>query len=77
MRPDAKGLVINPAVPSAWDSFTMEKDFRGTHLSIVVNNPAHTGSGVKSVTLNGEKLDGNLIPADKLQKENKVVVELG
>ncbi len=77
MRPNAKGLVINPAVPAAWDSFTMEKDFRGTHLSIVVNNPAHTGSGVKSVTLNGEKLDGNLIPADKLQKENKVVVELG
>ncbi|MCR4895959.1 MAG: N,N'-diacetylchitobiose phosphorylase [Lachnospiraceae bacterium] len=77
MRPNAKGLVINPAVPSAWDSFTMEKDFRGTHLSIVVNNPAHTGSGVKSVTLNGEQLESNLIPADKLQKENKVVVELG
>ncbi len=77
MRPNAKGLVVDPAIPAAWDGFTIEKDFRGTHLSIEVDNAAHVCSGVKSVTLNGEALPSNLIPAEKLQKENKVVVTLG
>ena len=34
-------------------------------------------SGVKSVVLNGETLEGNLIPAAKLKDVNEVVVTLG
>ncbi len=77
MRPNAEGLVISPAIPAEWDGFKMEKNFRGAHLSIKVNNPDHVQSGVKEITLNGEKLDGNLVPADKLLAQNEVIVTLG
>ena len=77
MRPTPEGLVISPAIPSKWDGMKMEKNFRGSHLSIKVENPNHVSSGVKSVTLNGETLEGNLIPASKMKDQNEVVVVLG
>lgn len=77
MRPNSEGLVVNPAVPSEWASYTVDKTFRGKRLSMTFNNPNHVESGVASIVLNGEKLEGNLIPADKLKDENEVVVTLG
>ena len=40
MRPDFEGLRIAPSIPADWDQFTIEKDFRGKHLHIVVENRA-------------------------------------
>lgn len=77
MRPNAEGLVIDPSIPSDWDGFEIEKNFRGTHLSIKVVNDNHVESGVKSVTLNGETLEGKLVPADKLKEQNDIVVVMG
>ena len=77
MRPNFDGLVIDPSIPSEWDGFEIEKNFRGSHLSIKINNDAHVESGVKSVTLNGEALDGKLIPANKLKEQNDIVVIMG
>lgn len=77
MRPNAEGLVVSPAIPSEWDGFKISKNFRGTHLDIDIQNPDHVESGVKTVVLNGETLESNLIPADKLKSENKVTVILG
>lgn len=76
MRPNADGLEISPAFPSAWDGMSIEKSFRGKQLSINIQNPNHTGSGVKEITLNGEKLDGILVPANKLKDINTIVVIL-
>ncbi len=77
MRPDANGLHICPSIPAAWDSFTMEKSFRGKKLSIAVQNPNHVQSGVVSLTLNGNAMDGDYIPADALSDQNTVTVVLG
>lgn len=77
MRPDADGLRISPAIPSAWDGFSIEKNFRGKHLSIQVQNPNHVESGVSSLTLNGKKLTDNYVPADALEETNKITVVLG
>jgi cellobiose phosphorylase len=77
MRPNADGLVVSPAIPSEWDGFTIEKDFRGKHLSIDVQNPNHVQSGVKEITINGERIDGNFICASKLKDTNQVTVVLG
>ena len=77
MRPNADGLVISPSIPHEWDGFQIEKNFRGKHLSIDIQNPDHVESGVKSITINGEKLDGNFINADKMKEQNEVVVVLG
>lgn len=78
MRPNADGLKIDPAIPSDWDGFEIEKNFRGKHLSIKFENPSHVESGIKELTLNGEKLDGNFVPADKLKDGvNNIVAVMG
>ncbi len=77
MRPNAEGLVIDPAIPSEWESYTVEKVFRGKQLNMTFNNPNHVESGVASIVLNGKKLEGNFIPASALEDENEVVVTLG
>lgn len=77
MRPNAEGLIVSPSIPSEWDGFKIEKNFRGTHLSIDILNPDHVESGVKEITLNGEKLEGCLIPACKLKENNTITVVLG
>ena len=77
MRPNAKGLRICPSIPKEWDGITIKKSFRGSRLDITVDNSAHVESGVKELILNGERLEGCLIPEVKLLPENKVTVVLG
>ena len=76
MRPDLNGIHISPSIPSAWDSFSIEKDFRGCHLSISVANPQHRQSGVSRLLLNGEEIDGDYIPAERLKESNEIEVIL-
>lgn len=77
MRPNAEGLNINPSIPADWDGMKIEKNFRGKHLSIEIKNPNHVQGKVVELTLNGEKLDGTLVPAGKLADTNSVCVVLG
>lgn len=71
MRPDFGGLKIAPSVPKDWNYFEIDKDFRGSHLHIIVNNPGHVESGCKSLKVNGQKIEGNYIPANILKKKMK------
>lgn len=77
MRPNAKGLVISPSIPHEWDGFEIEKNFRGKHLSIVIKNPDHVQSGVKSMTVNGKAVDGNFVDASTMTENTKIEVVLG
>ena len=77
MRPDMKGIKISPSIPAEWDGFKIEKIFRGKKLNINIDNSAHVESGVKAITLNGNTLDGNYIPADLLNENNDITVILG
>ena len=77
MRPDADGLVISPSIPAEWDGFKMTKKFRGKLLNINVKNPEHVQSGVKSMTLNGEAVEGNKLCACCLKDVNAVEIVLG
>ncbi len=72
MRPDFGGLKIAPSIPKEWNGFEIDKDFRGSHLHIVVKNPNHVESGFQSLKVNGRQMDGNYIPADLLERENEV-----
>jgi cellobiose phosphorylase len=71
IRPEYDGLRIDPCIPKAW------KGFRGKTLRIEVKNPRGVEKGVKSLVLNGETLASNLIAADRLAVDNKVIVEMG
>ncbi len=77
MRPDADGIMIAPSIPSEWDSFKIEKNFRGKKLNITVDNSAHVESGVKSVTLNSKILKDNYVLADMLTEVNEIKIVMG
>jgi len=76
LRPDPEGLRLAPTIPSAWKDFTMTKVFRGKTLNITVKNPDGKEGGVPKVTLNGEALSDNYLPAASLKDTNDVEVVL-
>ena len=76
LNPEADGIVIDPSIPSEWKSYTLRKVFRGKVLNVTVNNPNGSEHGVKSVTVNGAKIEGLLIRDEILQAENEIVIEM-
>ena len=72
MRPDFYGLRIAPSIPKTWDSFEIDKDFRGKHLHILVKNPAHLESGCSKLLVNGQEIKGNYIP-EEMMSENTYI----
>ena len=63
IKPKYNGLEVSPSIPKAWDGFTVSRLFRGATYNITVKNPDHVSSGVKSMTVDGKAVEGNLIPA--------------
>ena len=76
LNPEADGIVIDPSIPSSWKNYTMRKVFRGKVLNVTVNNPDGSEHGVKSVTVNGTKIDGILIRDSILKEDNDIVIEM-
>lgn len=74
MRPDENGLLVAPSVPSDWKEFKIHKCFRGKTLEITVKNPNGKESGYESLTLNGEQMKDNYLPADMLKDTNEIVL---
>ena len=77
IRPDYDGLIVDPCIPSFMDGFTAKRDFRGTTYHIEVENPDHVEKGVASVTVDGNAIEGNLIPVDAGKKEVHVKIIMG
>jgi cellobiose phosphorylase len=77
IRPEVAGLRIDPCIPASWEGFSVRRVFREKVLDIRVDNSAGVQKGVAHVTLNGERITGNLIPMDTLQDENDVIVMMG
>ncbi len=77
IRPDYKGLIIDPCVPSGWNTFKITRRFRGKNLKITFENKKGIQKGVTGISLNECKIEGNTIPVELMKDENEVVVELG
>ena len=75
--PDYDGLKIDPSIPSAWDGFKATRQFRNATYQITVSNPSHVSKGVKSVTVDGNAIEGNVLPVFADGKEHTVEVVLG
>ncbi|MEA1876558.1 MAG: glycosyl transferase family 36 [Bacteroidota bacterium] len=61
IRPHYEGLEINPVIPSEWKEFKAQRIFRGCNYKIEVLNPEGVESGVKSIKVDGEIVEGNII----------------
>jgi cellobiose phosphorylase len=77
VRPEIDGLRIDPCIPKNWPGFTVRRRFRGKNVEIEVQNPNAVSGGVKSLTVDGATLAGNLVPLEKLTEGAKIVAVLG
>jgi cellobiose phosphorylase len=77
IRPELDGLRIDPCIPKSWPGFTAERLFRGRRVQIEVKNPKGVSRGVTSLTINGKRIEGSLIPVEQLADGAKVVATLG
>jgi cellobiose phosphorylase len=62
IQPDYDGLRIDPCIPKEWKAYSVNRQFRGATYEIEVLNPSGTNKGVKSVSINGKLIHGNIIP---------------
>ena len=76
IKPGYEGLEIDPCIPADWKDFRVTRKFRGATYHIDVKN-AGVNKGVKSLTVNGKKLSGNIVPLQPVGSVNTVEVELG
>ena len=77
IQPDYDGLRIDPCIPARWKKFTVKRKFRNREFRITVKNGKGVQKGVKSMLVNGEAIDGNLIPVLKMKEQNEVLVTMG
>jgi len=77
LRPEIGGLRIDPCLPTHWPGFTAVRRFRGRRLHVEVKNPAGVSRGVKSLTVDGRPVGGNLVPVRLLKNGARIVAVLG
>ncbi|MFT3784374.1 MAG: glycosyl transferase [Nibricoccus sp.] len=78
VRPDFDGLRIDPCISKKWKGYSVTRKFRGVTYQIEVKNPKGKSKGVKSLVVDGVKVEGNLIPTPAAGTTSvKVEVTLG
>ncbi len=77
LKPEVGGLRIDPCIPKVWPGFAASRRFRGLTVHLEVANPRGVNRGVVKLTLDGEPLPGNLVPAARLRDGARVVATLG
>ena len=75
IRPAYDGLLIDPCICSEWKEYKVCRRFRGSVYDITVQNPDAVSKGVRSIHVDGNPVEGNLIPV--LPGKHKVTVVLG
>lgn len=77
IRPQFDGLEVDPCIPSAMKSFKVERRFRGADYVIEVDNSAGAQKGIKSMTVDGKPVSGNLLPVYSDNKRHIVKAIMG
>ena len=77
IRPQKDGLLVDPSIPSDWSEYRVTRKFRNATYEISVHNPAHLHSGVKSMSVDGVMVQGNLIPIFADGLTHRVEVTMG
>jgi len=77
VKPTLHGLKIDPCIPSSWDSFEVEREYRGCRYIIKVKNPDHVCKGIKKLFVDGKQLQGDNIVPCSLKKTSYVEVLMG
>ena len=62
VKPQYDGLQIDPCLPQTAKEYTVIRKFRDAEYEIQVKNPHGRQKGVSSMTVDGQTVEGNLIP---------------
>jgi hypothetical protein len=55
----------------------MRRNFRGKMVSIEVQNPAGVCRSVRSLAVDGQPVEGDIVPTARLKSGSKIVAILG
>jgi cyclic beta-1,2-glucan synthetase len=77
LRPHGATFSVEPSIPAMWPKFSIQWSVGATRYRIVVLNPDHRCTGVRSAELDGTAVDPKAIPLLEDGKTHDVVVELG
>ena len=72
LLPEMEGLSIKPCLPPSWKTASIDKSFRRTNYHITFING---GTRVKSITVDGKEIDGNILPLTGKDTDVVVVTE--
>ena len=78
-EPGLDAVTINPCIPSSWRRVSYEHNFRNGRFLIALDNPSGVQSGVRYMSLDGKRIDGNRIPLERVNQNgtNRLRVVLG
>ena len=62
IKPAYDGLEIDPCICSQWKEYTVTRRFRGSEYEIKIQNPDGVCKGIREILLDGQPLEGNLVP---------------
>ncbi len=62
IRPEHDGLRIDPCIPISWNGFRATRQFRDTTYEITIRNPHGLSRGIASMVVDGQNVEGNLLP---------------
>jgi cellobiose phosphorylase len=74
IMPTYQGLRIDPCIPKNWEGFKVTRHFRGAVYEITVRNPQHVNKGVQTVTVDGTRIEGSVVPLFEDGKTHRVEV---
>ena len=77
LKPTLDGLKVDPCVPHEWDGLTLTRKYRGATYVIDVENPDHVQKGVVAVSVDGEVIDGQVLPVAAPGATVHVAVTMG
>lgn len=77
VKPDFGGLKIDPCIPEKWKSFSVKRHYRNAQYDISISNPDGINKGVKNIVVDGQRIEGNILPDFQDGKTHKVTVVMG
>lgn len=76
VQKDYDGLTIKPCLPPHWEKAQMSRAFRGTKYHIAILNPDHISKGKVTISVDGKKIAGQILPLFSDDKIHQVTVTL-
>lgn len=74
IKPSYDGLTIDPCLPTSAKEYEVYRKFRGAEYIIKVKNPKGVNKGVRSLLLDGQRMEGNTVPFSEGRHTVEVVM---